>query len=447
MWRIQSQGTPDQPIGLIRSGLSGVEERRLESVMCRALSDLPTLHHQRDLRSRAQEEPNLKLRHGHNASAKAKRAGHSTNDNGNAGREDPATLRLRSLASSLPSELITYILEFAASTATENTSKLHLLCLSRYYHDRLAPLIYATVALCSSATIHAFAGLVNSDTKVARHVRRLWKAAGRGACRRAAQSARCAQVRLGVSAGPTHERKPAQLCGVVSVHPSLGRCGCCGSSTRTWRLKKQTKSGRLPIWSGSSGPRPRDYGDITRDSNVLRRLLQRPSLTSTAPPAARAPAAIEGLWNELSALELNEGLAPARPSKNDKFRRLTIQTAHNRCDRFRTLLADSFPLYQSPAAAAASSAADSSTAGLPSVRYETGGLAGGLDATFEDLEREWDPVLNIPTIHPTSLSGVVLDEWDALRDLINNRRRTVQRNEHMGPGRCRGHRRRRQRAP
>ena len=47
-------------------------------------------------------------------------------------------------------------------------------------------------------------------------------------------------------------------------------------------------------------------------------------------------------------------------------------------------------------------------------------MALGLDATFEDLEREWDPSLNVPTIHPTVLAGAVLDEWDALRDLINN---------------------------
>ncbi|ETS65359.1 hypothetical protein PaG_00092 [Moesziomyces aphidis] len=419
-------------------------------------------------------------------SAKAKRAGHSTNDNGNAGREDPATLRLRSLASSLPSELITYILEFAASTATENTSKLHLLCLSRYYHDRLAPLIYATVALCSSATIHAFAGLVNSDTKVARHVRRLWVGPDSSSsdlitalsppsyneaayitdmrehvhasvrivlrsCRKLQDVALAGEL---LSLHAAHKYGSAcQPVRLTSVNPHSFVGGFSAPIFRKVRVLRIVDTNlafeeadeirtladlEWLIWSA-----PKDYGDITRDSNVLRRLLQRPSkhfaepqlpsdsdalttpaeeasatagLTSTAPPAARAPAAIEGLWNELSALELNEGLAPARPSKNDKFRRLTIQTAHNRCDRFRTLLADSFPLYQTPA----SSAADSSTACLPSARDETGGLAGGLDATFEDLEREWDPVLNIPTIHPTSLSGVVLDEWDALRDLINN---------------------------
>ncbi len=86
----------------------------------------------------------------------------------------PSNLRLRNLASSLPSELITSILEFAAATTTENPAKLRLLCLSKYYHERLSPLLYGTIALCSSTTIHAFAALVKSDAKLARYVCRLW---------------------------------------------------------------------------------------------------------------------------------------------------------------------------------------------------------------------------------------------------------------------------------
>ncbi len=116
---------------------------------------------------------------------------------------------------------------------------------------------------------------------------------------------------------------------------------------------------------------------------------------------------MDELWTDLSALELSEGLAPARPSNNDRFRRLTIQSAYGRSLDFRQRLADAFPLYSAPLSP-------------PLPTDPTGGLATGLDATFEDLEREWDPSLNVPTIHPTALAQVVMDEWDALRDLINN---------------------------
>ncbi len=188
------------------------------------------------------------------------------------------------------------------------------------------------------------------------------------------------------------------------------------------------------VWSA-----PKDYGDVTRDGNVLRRLLQRPkrhftdiaisehgmdqvstaeqtpsngaSNVPTPTPPTPVRTHISDLWTEMSALELSEGLAPARPSKNDKFRRLTIQTAHNRCAEFRRLLADSFPLYTPSTSSSSISSSSNDT---------TGGLATGLNATFEDLEREWDPSLNVPTIHPTELAPIVLDEWDALRDLINN---------------------------
>lgn len=158
----------------------------------------------------------------------------------------------------------------------------------------------------------------------------------------------------------------------------------------------------------------KDYGDVTRDTNVLRRLLQRPrkhyepmedSQGSTEPPTPPSRSEAGELWSELAALELAEGLAPARPSKNDKFRRLTIQTAHGRCLDFKHRLADSFPLHPGP---------------LVPPSDAMGGLESGLDSTFEELEREWDPSLNVPTIHATVLAGAVLDEWDALRDLIHN---------------------------
>ncbi|SPO24191.1 uncharacterized protein UTRI_03459 [Ustilago trichophora] len=405
---------------------------------------------------------------------------------------DEAAARLRNLASSLPSELITYILEFAASTATENTAKLHLLCVSKYYHERLSPLVFSTIALCSSSTIHSFAALVKSDAKLARYVRRLWVGPDSSdsdlitalsppsyneagyitdmrehvhvsvrtilRCCRKLQDVALSGELLSLHAAHTYGTacQPVRL---TSVNPHSFVGGFSAPIFRKVRVLRIVDTNlafeeadeirtladlEWLIWSA-----PKDYGDITRDSNVLRRLLQRPrrhytDLEAPPPPgvgspdtetqdaAPPEPAAaaedlapsqptqqqqppsrvnpIDELWTDLSALELSEGLAPARPSKNDKFRRLTIQTAHNRCVEFRHLLADSYPLYSPP----------SSPLSLPPLTDATGGLAGGLDATFEDLEREWDPLLNVPTIHPTALAGTVLDEWDALRDLINN---------------------------
>ena len=398
---------------------------------------------------------------------------------------DEAASRLRHLASSLPSELITYILEFAASTATENTVKLRLLSLSKYYHERLSPFVYSTIALCSSSTIHSFAALVKSDAKLARYVRRLWVGPDTStsdlitalsppsyneagyitdmrervhvsvrtilrSCRKLQDVALAGEL-LSIHAAHTYGSacQPVRL---TSVNPHSFVGGFSAPIFRKVRVLRIVDTNlafeeadeirtlaelEWLVWSA-----PKDYGDITRDSNVLRRLLQRPRRHFTDPPSppaaetapdteaaepnqaprptedvAASPSqppsrvdTLDELWRDLSALELSEGLAPARPSKNDKFRRLTIQTAHNRCVGFRHLLADSYPLYSPPDAAAAP----------PSLTDATGGLAGGLDATFEDLEREWDPALNVPTIHPTVLAGTVLDEWDALRDLINN---------------------------
>ncbi|GAC95901.1 hypothetical protein PHSY_003479 [Pseudozyma hubeiensis SY62] len=398
----------------------------------------------------------------------------------NAAVVDEAALRLCRLASSLPSELITSILEFAAATAIDNPAKLRLLCLSKYYHDRLSPLLYHTIALCSSSTIHAFASLVKSNPKTARHVRRLWVGPDSSSsdlitalsppayneasnitemrehvhtsvryilrsCRKLQDVALAGEL-LSLHAAHTYGSacQPVRL---TSVNPHSFVGGFSAPIFRKVRVLRIVDTNlafeeadeirtlaelEWLIWTA-----PKDYGDISRDSNVLRRLLQRPrkhftevteegegqrtngqtplspATAATATPISREPPAqvdrMDQLWMNLSALELSEGLAPARPSKNDRFRRLTIQSAQNRCAEFRHLLADSFPLHP------ASTSSSSSTISDP-----TGGLAAGLDATFEDLEREWDPALNVPTIHPTVLSATVLDEWDALRDLINN---------------------------
>ena len=394
---------------------------------------------------------------------------------------DEATSRLCTLASSLPRELITYILEFAASTATENIAKLRLLCLSKYYHSRLSPLLFSTVALCSSSAIHAFAALVKLDPRLARYVRRLWVGPDSSSsdlitalsppsyneagyitdmrervhasvrtilrsCRKLQDLALAGEL-LSLHAAHTYGSacQPVRL---TSINPHSFVGGFSAPIFRKVKVLRIVDTNlafeeadeirtlaelEWLIWSA-----PKDYGDITRDSNVLRRLLQRPrkhfaevtssadaeaqeqrhrqgesaaevsAIASSLQPPARVDR-IDELWTDLAALELSEGLAPARPSKNDKFRRLTIQTAHNRCIEFRHLLAESYPLYP-----------HSSPLDLPPLPDTTGGLALGLDATFEDLEREWDPSLNVPTIHPTVLAGAVLDEWDALRDLINN---------------------------
>lgn len=400
---------------------------------------------------------------------------------------EQAAVRLRQLASSLPSELITSILEFAACTATENTAKLRLLCLSKYYYERLSPLLYSTIALCSSSTIHAFAALVKSNIKLARHVRRLWVGPESSSsdlitalsppsyheaayitdmrervhtsvrtilrsCRKLQDVALAGEL-LSLHAAHSYGSacQPVRL---TSVNPHSFVGGFSAPIFRKVRVLRIVDTNlafeeadeirtladlEWLIWSA-----PKDYGDMNRDTNVLRRLLQRPRRHFTdAPPAAptigdeeadqsgetaaptpdtsgpttgavtpspQPPAHVDRtaeLWADLSALELAEGLAPARPSKNDKFRRLTIQTAYARSSVFLTRLAESFPLYSAPLSP-------------PSPSDTSGGLATGLDATFEDLEREWDPALNVPTIHPTALAGMVLDEWDALRDLINN---------------------------
>ncbi|TKY88538.1 hypothetical protein EX895_002526 [Sporisorium graminicola] len=399
---------------------------------------------------------------------------------------DEAALRLGRLASSLPRELITYILEFAAATATDNGVKLRLLCLSKYHHERLSPLLYNTVALCSSASIHSFATLVKTYPKLARYVHRVWIGPDHSSsdlitalsppsyneaayitdmrervhasvrtvlrlCRKLQDVALAGEL-LSLHAAHTYGSacQPVRL---TSVNPHSFVGGFSAPIFRKVRVLRIVDTNlafeeadeirtlaelEWLIWSA-----PKDYGDITRDSNVLRRLLQRPRkhfsdpvtpmteedethddsapYTSQAPTPATASAPgvpslqppplvdqLDELWTDLSALELSEGLAPARPSRNDKFRRLTIQTAQTRCVEFRRLLADSYPLY--PTAPSHSSCLNDAT----------GGLAEGLNATFQDLEREWDPSLNVPTIHPTVLAAPVLDEWDALRDLINN---------------------------
>ncbi|SNX86448.1 uncharacterized protein MEPE_05157 [Melanopsichium pennsylvanicum] len=424
--------------------------------------------------------------------ASTKRSGTKRLDSiATSGAADEATSRLRNLASSLPSELITCILEFAASTATDNLAKLNFLRLSKYYHDRLSPLVFSTVTLCSASTINAFAALVKGNTKIARHVCRLWIGPDSSssdlitalsppsyneaayithmrehvhvsvrtilrACRKLKDVALAGEL-LSIHAAHTYGTacQPVRL---TSVNPHSFVGGFSAPIFRKVRVLRIVDTNlafeeadeirtlaelEWLIWSA-----PKDYGDITRDSNVLRRLLQRPrrhfsdsqleslqlynqtqeigdgqahegimphlaeettaSTLVQQPPAPINP--LDELWTDLSALELNEGLAPARPSKNDKFRRLTIQTAQKRCIEFTSLLAESYPLYSHPF----------SPLDLPSLTDTTGGLASGLDATFQDLEREWDPALNVPTIHPTVLSGIVLDEWDALRDLINN---------------------------
>ncbi|SJX65032.1 uncharacterized protein SRS1_15858 [Sporisorium reilianum f. sp. reilianum] len=413
------------------------------------------------------------------SAAAAKRLVSSSNS---APAVDEAALRLERLASSLPSELITYILEFAAATATDNVVKLRLLCLSKYYHERLSPLLYSTVALCSSASIHSFATLAKTYPKLARYVRRIWIGPDHSStdlitalsppayneaayitdmrervhtsvrtilrlCRKLQDVALAGEL-LSLHAAHTYGSacQPVRL---TSVNPHSFVGGFSAPIFRKVRVLRIVDTNlafeeadeirtlaelEWLIWSA-----PKDYGDITRDSNVLRRLLQRPRKhftetqeqdavqvqtpnetalpTSQAPtpasthavPSPQPPALVDRLdelWTDLSALELSEGLAPARPSKNDKFRRLTIQTAHARCVQFRHLLADSYPLYPHASSAPAIDA--------------TGGLADGLDATFEDLEREWDASLSVPTIHPTVLAAPVLDEWDALRDLIND---------------------------
>lgn len=390
--------------------------------------------------------------------------------------QHPGASRLQELASSLPRELITTILEFAAQNSSKGTwsnkGKVHLLCLSKHYHARLAPYLYSTVALSSSSAIHAFAALVKGSTRIARYVTRLWIGPDDSssdlitalsppvyneaqyitdmrdevhtsvrtilrACRKLHDVALAGEL-LSLYSAHTYGSacQPVRLTS-VNPHSFVG-----GFSAPIFRKVKvlriidtnlafeeadeiRTLSDlEWLIWTA-----PKDYGDITRDSNVLRRLLQRPKKHFLPPPqesesqepvpepsspsanGTTAVSMIDELWTDLSSLELSEGLAPARPSKNDRFRRLTIQTAHNRCEEFKRMLADSFPLLID----------DAPQTDLPaSAALERDGLLTGLNATWEDLEREWNPDLHIPTIHPTPLTGIVLDEWDALRDLINN---------------------------
>lgn len=392
--------------------------------------------------------------------------------------------RLQGLASSLPRELISSILEFAAQSSGRgmgsNRSKVHLLCLSKDYHARLAPYLYSTVALSSSSAIHAFAALVKGNVRIARYVTRLWIGPDDSssdlitalsppvyneaqyitdmrdevhtsvrtilrACRKLYDVALAGEL-LSLYSAHTYGSacQPVRL---TSVNPHSFVGGFSAPIFRKVKILRIIDTNlafeeadeirtlaelEWLIWTA-----PKDYGDITRDSNVLRRLLQRPrkhflpspdeadtEQSATNEPSSLANGAetvatvgaIDELWTDLSSLELSEGLAPARPSKNDRFRRLTIQTAHNRCEEFRRMLADSYPFLVDDARdPSLVSTASSSNAGL-----ERDGLLFGLDATVADLQRDWNPDLHIPTIHPTPLTAVVLDEWDALRDLINN---------------------------
>lgn len=367
--------------------------------------------------------------------------------------------RLQALASSLPSELITYILEFAASTTTHTRHKITFLLLSRPHHTLLSPHVYSTVALCSSSSIHSFASFSKIHPSIARLVRRIWIGPDTSSsdlitalsppsfhepayitdlrehvhasvrtilrsCRKLQDVALAGEL-LSLHSAHTYGSacQPVRL---TSINPHSFVGGFSAPIFRKVRVLRIVDTNlafeeadeirtlselEWLIWSA-----PKDYGDITRDSNVLRRLLQRPRKHFDQPNPGEegtdhgntlsATSEHSELFQEMAALELNEGLAPARPSKNDKFRRLTIQTSHTRASEFRTRLADTYPLL-TPSATSAT-------------MDSTGGLAGGLDSTFQDLERDWDPHLNVPTIHPTTLAGVVLDEWDALRDLINN---------------------------
>lgn len=393
---------------------------------------------------------------------------------------DQAASRLRSLASPLPQELITSILEFAASTSFQPRQKLTLLLLSKYYTSHLSPFIYSTITLVSSNAIHSFASLVKSNPKLARHVRRLWVGPDSSSsdlitalsppcyneagyitdmrehihtsvrtilrsCRKLQDVALAGEL-LSLHAAHTYGSacQPVRL---TSINPHSFVAGFSAPIFRKVKVLRIVDTNlafeeadqirtlaelEWLVWSS-----PKDYGDISRDSRVLRRLLQRPRRHFGPPPPGSEPTTsattnsevgtglstqppalgrmmeeeiiptLGQVWSDLSALELSEGLAPARPSKNDKFRRLTIQTAYNRCLEFRHLLSDAYPFYPQP-----------STPLAPT--DPTGGLAAGLDATLEDLQSESDASLNVPIIHPTVLAAVVLDEWDALRDLINN---------------------------
>ncbi|PWN48747.1 hypothetical protein IE53DRAFT_381093 [Violaceomyces palustris] len=141
------------------------------------------------------------------------------------------------------------------------------------------------------------------------------------------------------------------------------------------------------IWTA-----PKDYGDSTRDLNVLRRLLERPrkhpvtlpnssdNTNAQVTPGIETPLLTGGggttgsvsraggqtttmmndddprslvrqqqqqldqeelaraLWNDLEELSLSERLTPVRPSKNDKFSLLEIRTSKLKCGELEQAL-------------------------------------------------------------------------------------------------------------
>lgn len=347
----------------------------------------------------------------------------------------------------LPAELEWQILETAARQGGgRGRGKLALLLLSRAHRERLEGLVYGTVCLCTLGSLRRFASLVRTDAVRARMVRRVWIGPDScesdmvsaltppshteaayvtsmrtqahedvrtilRACRRLAHLALAGQLlttrpalSYGSACQPTHltSINPHSFLGAFSA-PLFRKVTHLHIVDTTLAFEEADEIRSLAHLTHLTWSALKDYGDIHRDTNVLTRLLQRPQRHYSHPQAQaeqeheheRDALPVAAAVDALASLQLTERLAPARPSKNDKFRRLTIETARARCDEYRRLLADSFP------------------------------VALDRDAVHHhhhhehEHEHEWDPDIHMPTIHATPVDAALLDEWDALRDLIN----------------------------
>ncbi|EPQ26178.1 uncharacterized protein PFL1_06385 [Pseudozyma flocculosa PF-1] len=363
--------------------------------------------------------------------------------------------------SDLPWELQDHILELAAYASTAGEDKVSLLLVSRRHSARLAGGVYHTVLLCSVHAVERFAALVRSDRGVARRVQRLWigpssttsdlitalsppshpestyvttlrdsaHAATRAvlrACRRVRDVALAGElVSLSVAHTYGSACQPRRL---TSVNPHSFVGGFSADIFRrvtTLRIVDTNLADdevdeirtlcdlEWLIWSS-----PKDYGDISRDTNVLRRLLSRPrrhllplgdgersiGLGEIGGDGDGDPPTLPDLAAlRISdpAIDVDPGSVAVRPSKNDHFRLLTISTASERQRAFRSALGASFPLVEPEYT-------------LPSCpgRHDNNNVV-------DDDDDEYDRETGVPFIQPTSLDSLVVEEWDALRDLIN----------------------------
>ncbi|KAN0062184.1 hypothetical protein ACQY0O_005363 [Thecaphora frezii] len=306
----------------------------------------------------------------------------------------------------LPPELVDTILHLSASTHHSGPHKLTLLLLSPDLRQRLTPTIYRTILLTTARSLHLFASLLRSTPSLGRHVVRLWIGP---LCTTSdfitllapptpSEAAWLAQARAQVHASAKNVLRACRRLSDVALSGELLSFKTAETFGTACQPRALTSVNPYSFVGGFSAPifkrvsrlrivdanlaleevdeirtlanletlewtAPKDYGDMSRDLQLLFRLLQRPSHHYPTP------------------LPFNFDTLPSPvPSQLDRFHHLIISTAPDRCGHIQ----DALHLHSS------------------------------LSADQERADKR-----KPPSIETIPLKQIEMDEWDALRDLIN----------------------------